>query len=169
MHRIGFLVNPYAGMGGAVGLKGTDGLLQEAKKRGAVPLAPARAVAALRPLRDPDVHFLTCSGAMGEDEMKEAGITTYSVEYAAPEMTGADDTRNACRIFLGYAVDAIVFCGGDGTARDVYDIVGTRVPVLGICRCQNVFRSFCDHPGRSSGDPHNIRGGRSEGRRDCRC
>ncbi len=132
MHRIGFLVNPYAGMGGAVGLKGTDGLLQEAKKRGAVPLAPARAVAALRPLRDPDVHFLTCSGAMGEDEMKEAGITTYSVEYAAPEMTGADDTRNACRIFLGHAVDAIVFCGGDGTARDVYDIVGTRVPVLGI-------------------------------------
>ena len=76
MHCIGFLVNPYAGMGGAVGLKGTDGLLQEAKKRGAVPLAPARALAALRLLRDSDIHFLTCSGAMGEDEMKEAGITT---------------------------------------------------------------------------------------------
>jgi predicted polyphosphate/ATP-dependent NAD kinase len=132
MHCIGFLVNPYAGMGGAVGLKGTDGLLQEAKKRGAVPLAPARALAALRLLRDSDIHFLTCSGAMGEDEMKEAGITTYSVEYAAPEMTGADDTRNACKIFLGHTVDAIVFCGGDGTARDVYDIAGTHVPMLGI-------------------------------------
>jgi predicted polyphosphate/ATP-dependent NAD kinase len=132
MRRVGFLVNPYAGMGGAVGLKGTDGLLQEAKKRGAVPLAPARAVAALRLLKGSDIHFLTCSGSMGADEMKEAGITSYSVEYVAPEMTGADDTRNACRIFLRHAVDTIVFCGGDGTARDVYDIVGSRVPVLGI-------------------------------------
>ena len=132
MRRIGFLVNPFAGMGGAVGLKGTDGLLEEAKKRGAIPLAPARAVEALRLLRDSGIHFLTCSGCMGEDEMKQAGITAYSVEYKAPEMTGADDTRNACRIFLRHAADAIVFCGGDGTARDVYDIVGTHVSVLGI-------------------------------------
>jgi predicted polyphosphate/ATP-dependent NAD kinase len=132
MRRIGFLVNPFAGMGGAVGLKGTDGLIDEAKKRGAVPEAPQRAASALRPLRDSDIHFLTCSGSMGEDEMKEAGIANYSVEYTAPEMTTADDTRNACRIFLDLAVDTLVFCGGDGTARDVYDCIGTRVPVLGI-------------------------------------
>jgi predicted polyphosphate/ATP-dependent NAD kinase len=132
MRRIGFLINPFAGMGGAVGLKGTDGLVDEAKKRGAVPGAPERALAALRPLRDSDIHFLTCSGSMGEDEMKEAGIANYSVAYTAPEMTTAYDTRNACRIFLDLAVDTLVFCGGDGTARDVYDSIGTRVPVLGI-------------------------------------
>jgi predicted polyphosphate/ATP-dependent NAD kinase len=132
MRRIGFVINPYAGMGGAVGLKGTDGLVGEAKKRGAVPGAPARALAALRLLKDSGIHFLTCSGAMGEDEIKEAGIVQYSVEYKAPETTTADDTKNACRIFLDLSADLIVFCGGDGTARDVYDIVFTRIPVLGI-------------------------------------
>lgn len=132
LHRIGFLINPYAGMGGAVGLKGTDGLLQEAKKRGAVPLAQERARTSLTLLKDSGLHFLTCSGAMGEDEMQKAGITRYSVEYPAPELTTAHDTKNACQKFLDLEADMIAFCGGDGTARDVYDIVSARVPVLGI-------------------------------------
>jgi len=132
MRRIGFLVNPYAGMGGAVGLKGTDGLLNEAKKRGAVPRSPELALAALRPLKESDIHFLTCSGTMGEDELQEAGIPRYSVEYRAPGTTTAADTRNACSIFLELEADMIIFCGGDGTARDVYDSVGSRVPLLGI-------------------------------------
>jgi predicted polyphosphate/ATP-dependent NAD kinase len=132
MRRIGFLVNPYAGMGGAVGLKGTDGLVQEAEKRGAVPGAPSRALAALRLLRDSGIRFLTCSGTMGEDEIRQAGIAGYSVEYRAPGTTTALDTKGACRAFLGLKADLIVFCGGDGTARDVYDVVGTTTPVLGI-------------------------------------
>ena len=44
IHRIGFLINPIAGMGGRVGLKGTDGIVEEAQKRGAQPVAPSRAV-----------------------------------------------------------------------------------------------------------------------------
>ncbi|HYS71094.1 MAG TPA: ATP-NAD kinase, partial [Thermoplasmata archaeon] len=43
MTRVGFLVNPIAGMGGRVGLKGTDGVSDEAARRGAAPVAPAKA------------------------------------------------------------------------------------------------------------------------------
>jgi len=45
--RIGFLVNPIAGMGGPVGLKGTDGLAEEAIAMGARPRAMERARACL--------------------------------------------------------------------------------------------------------------------------
>ena len=44
----------------------------------------------------------------------------------------AQDTKNAVRQFLAEGVDLILFCGGDGTARDVFDIAGRNVPVLGI-------------------------------------
>ena len=132
MHLIGFLINPYAGMGGAVGLKGTDGLIDEATKRGAIPRAQERAAEALNALKGTSLHFFTCSQEMGEDAMQKAGITRFTVEYRTPEKTTADDTKNACRKFLDVGVEMIVFCGGDGTARDVFDVVGKRVPVLGI-------------------------------------
>ena len=132
---IGFLVNPIAGMGGAVGLKGTDGeLVPEAIRRGARPRAGARAVVTLRLLVGAPFHFLTCSGEMGEDVLRAAGIPGTHVEivYASPASTTREDTRNACREFTARGVDLILFCGGDGTARDVYDVVLDRLPVLGI-------------------------------------
>ena len=46
--RIGFLINPIAGMGGRVGLKGTDGVVEEAQQLGAKPVAPDRAVQFLK-------------------------------------------------------------------------------------------------------------------------
>lgn len=39
MFRLGFIINPVAGIGGAVGLKGSDGVVDEAIARGAVPKA----------------------------------------------------------------------------------------------------------------------------------
>ena len=132
MITIGFLVNPIAGMGGAVGLKGTDGLLSEAIRRGAEPEAGKRALAALRPLRGLPLLFLSCSGGMGEDVLMTAGITGFEVVYQAPQVTSSDDTRNACQVFVERGAELILFCGGDGTARDVYDTVLDRVPVLGI-------------------------------------
>ena len=132
MLTIGFLVNPIAGMGGAVGLKGTDGLLSEAIRRGARPESGKRALEVLRELEGLPIRILTCSGPMGEDILGDAGITGYDIVYRAPPVTSSDDTRNACRLFEAHGADLILFCGGDGTARDVYDTVLDRVPMLGI-------------------------------------
>jgi predicted polyphosphate/ATP-dependent NAD kinase len=119
-------------MGGAVGLKGTDDRIDEAIRRGAVPRAQERAVAALSLLRGSDLHFSTCSGAMGEDALNLSGISQYSVVYESPARSTAEDTRNACREFLNHGTGIILFCGGDGTARDVFDLAGRKVPMLGI-------------------------------------
>ncbi len=129
---VGFLLNPIAGMGGAVGLKGTDGQEEEALRRGAVPHAADRAVRALSLLRGDDISWHTCAAPMGEDTLVSAGIDRFTVLYRPCNPTAAADTRAACRAFLDSGVDLIVFCGGDGTARDVFDAVGREVPVLGI-------------------------------------
>lgn len=133
MKRIGFLVNPIAGMGGAVGLKGTDGKVEEARRRGAQPHAKERARIALALLaHDENLEIFTCSGEMGEDALKEAGIQRYQILYRFDGDSSAHDTLRAAHMFLKAGVDLILFCGGDGTARDIFDVVGRDVPVLGI-------------------------------------
>ncbi|ABN56013.1 MULTISPECIES: ATP-NAD kinase family protein [Methanoculleus] len=129
---VGFLVNPVAGMGGAVGLAGTDGQAAEALRRGAVPHSADRAVQALSALRGQDIAWCTCSAPMGEDVLAAAGIDHYTVLYRPAVPTGAADTKAASRAFLAAGVDLVVFCGGDGTAKDVFDAVGREVPILGI-------------------------------------
>ena len=133
MRRIGFLINPVAGMGGAVGLKGTDGNVEEARRRGASPQAKNRAQITLALLaRKSGTDFLTCSGQMGEEALVEAGVQDYRVLYHYHDESSANDTRQAAIAFKNAAVDLVLFCGGDGTARDVFDAVGRDVPVLGI-------------------------------------
>ena len=132
MKKIGFLVNPIAGMGGAVGLKGTDGdAFEKAVGLGARPTSGERAKRAVQRLRDNDLLMLTCSGEMGEDVLKETGLL-YDIIYDIHGKTSAADTREACKRFLEADVDLILFCGGDGTARDVYSVIGTDIPMLGI-------------------------------------
>ena len=84
MYRIGFIVNPIAGMGGSVGLKGTDGVLAEAIRRGAEPHAVDRAGITLGNLKQKTgLLFFTCSGSMGEDVLKKTGMQNYVVHYHA--------------------------------------------------------------------------------------
>jgi len=140
MTLLGFVVNPISGMGGRVGLKGTDGVLQEALSLGAEPVAPDRVNVFLARLssiiesRDikERIQWLTCKGEMGEKLLKEAGTWKHKVVYEPKEPTTAEDTENACGIFLRDGVEMIVFCGGDGTARDIWQTVGERVPIIGI-------------------------------------
>jgi len=132
MLRIGFLVNPVAGLGGTVGLKGSDGVSSQALELGAVPRSGDRALLMLNRLKRTDILFLTCAGPMGENVLKSAGAPQVQVIYRPGAVTTAMDTKEACRRFQSERADLIVFCGGDGTARDVFDIVGTQVPILGL-------------------------------------
>ncbi len=133
--RLGLIVNPIAGMGGAVGLKGTDGeeILRRAIELGAKPVAPGRAkefLRALEPMRA-KVELLAGAGLMGELEAIECSYKPV-VLGERKERTTAEDTKRIARQMLERGVDLLVFCGGDGTARDVLDAVGQEVPVLGV-------------------------------------
>jgi predicted polyphosphate/ATP-dependent NAD kinase len=140
MPRVGFLINPIAGMGGRVGLKGTDEVAAEAVSRGAKPTANGRALEALGEFKHlldgapnpPAIEWLTVAGAMGGDALQTAGFTAVEVVYAAPAEPSAQDTRAAVAKFLARSVDLVLFCGGDGTARDICAVTGEATPVLGI-------------------------------------
>jgi len=135
--RLGFIVNPVAGVGGRVGLKGSDGadIVRRALELGAVRESPHRAQLALRrlvPLRE---HFemVTYAGEMGADEARACGfLTTVAGSPAGPAQTTAADTEAAARALRDAEVDLLLFAGGDGTARNVFNAVGDSVAVLGI-------------------------------------
>jgi predicted polyphosphate/ATP-dependent NAD kinase len=132
---IGLIVNPVAGMGGAVGLKGTDGkaIVDRAKSLGAKPIAPVRAQAFLSELKpvEQGLRLFVGAGSMGEDEAKHCGFTCTVVGERKNE-TIAEDTRQTAKKMMEQNVDLLVFCGGDGTARDILQAVGTTCPVLGV-------------------------------------
>src|SRR5512136_2098082 len=133
MKKIGFLINPIAGMGGAVGLKGTDGKQEEAASRGAIPQAKNRAKITLNFFKNTqNLIFLTPSGEMGETALKETSLSPVQVISHPGNDSSAQDTKIAAQRFLEEGVDLILFCGGDGTARDIFDVVGRNVPILGI-------------------------------------
>ncbi len=133
MKKIAFLVNPIAGMGGIVGLKGTDGLVEEARKRGALPHANDRARNAFDDLTDikDKIVFYTCSGLMGGEIIVELGFEAKIIYDVSSESTNKD-TVKACELFLKEDIDLLVFCGGDGTARDIYGVIGDKIPIIGI-------------------------------------
>lgn len=131
--QLGLIVNPVAGLGGAVGLKGTDGpdTVAEALRRGAIPLAGLRARAALERLatRAPGTAVLTAPGPLGADWVAGLPLEIRAIDMGKPSNT-ARDTREAVGMMRD--ADLIVFAGGDGTARDVAAALPAGVPMLGI-------------------------------------
>lgn len=130
--RIGLIVNPFAGLGGAVGLKGTDGpdTVAEALRRGAQAKAGARARLALTRLADrvPGAAITLAAGALGQNWAADLDLDATII--ASPTVTGtARDTKEAVRA-MG-PLDVIAFAGGDGTARDVAS-VANGAALLGI-------------------------------------
>jgi predicted polyphosphate/ATP-dependent NAD kinase len=132
---LGFIVNPIAGMGGAVGLKGTDGkdILEKAINLGAKPVAPARAESFLSELKaiKKIVRLIVGAGLMGETEARNHGYSC-KVFGEKREETKPEDTVEIAKRIVEEGVDLLVFCGGDGTGRDVLNAVDKQVPVLGV-------------------------------------
>jgi predicted polyphosphate/ATP-dependent NAD kinase len=121
-------------MGGCVGLKGTDGLVQEARQRGAQPTAMRKGQKGLAQLRvlSSALQIFTPAGEMGEIEARQEGFIPKVMSTPATSKTSAIDTQGAARKMVQEGVDLILFAGGDGTARDMYSAVGETVPVIGI-------------------------------------
>lgn len=146
LRQLGLIVNPIAGLGGRVGLKGSDGLevQQRARQLGAEPLAQERTAEALEALRSfsEDIELLTPPDQMGEAVARRCGFSPRLLSltpFPSPIGRGgssggttAEDTRNSAQAMRAAEVDLILFAGGDGTARDVYEAIGNDFPVLGI-------------------------------------
>jgi predicted polyphosphate/ATP-dependent NAD kinase len=132
---LGLIVNPVAGMGGAVGLKGTDGdaVLKQAVTLGAKPIAPKRAEVFLSALKPANTKIRLVVGAvdMGEEVAAKCGFA-YTVLGKRKKVTTAEDTRETARNIAAEKANLLVFCGGDGTARNILEAIGTDVPVLGV-------------------------------------
>lgn len=138
--KIGFVINPLAGIGGTVGLKGSDGadIVELAKARGAQPQAEARAVCAMQEIMLAETDstiFYTVNGSMGENVLQMLNLPCEVISSNKGKTT-ADNTKDAVRRFVEKCVDLIIFVGGDGTARDAFgalsDVNSLSIPVVGI-------------------------------------
>ena len=127
-------MNPIAGIGGRVGLKGSDGeLSRRAKEFGGVSLAPHRTIETLQEIAyaNTDFTIVTYPSEMGESEAVQCGFHPTTLGHIGEETT-AEDTKRAVRELINHGSELILFAGGDGTAVDIMGIVGDRFPVLGI-------------------------------------
>lgn len=136
MFKLGLIINPYAGLGGSVGLKGSDGdeIRAEAFALGAEPRALQRMERALQVIADKrdQLEVFCFAGDMGEAITRLAGFAVQVIGAAQQQPSSAQDTCAAATALVQQGVDLILFAGGDGTARLIADVVGTSQPVLGV-------------------------------------
>ena len=153
--KLGLIVNPVAGLGGRVGLKGSDGpeVQKRALELGAVPQALDRAARAIERLKSvPDLEIVTYPHEMGADAVRQSGLEPLVIGTIVPGHTTAEDTRRAVQEMRRHGVDLLLFAGGDGTARDIYEAIGLGLPVLGIPAGVKIHSAvFATNP-RNAGD-----------------
>ena len=131
--KVGLIINPIAGLGGRLGLKGSDNL-PAALKTSVFTHAEARAQRALSPLRScaSRLQFVCWAGAMGQLVLDSLDFESEVLGASQGEAYSADDTKRAALKLSKAGIDILLFAGGDGTARDIYDAVGESIPVLGV-------------------------------------
>ncbi|MEA3406599.1 MAG: ATP-NAD kinase family protein [Chloroflexota bacterium] len=139
---VGLIVNPVAGMGGSVGLKGTDGeMYEKALALGAEPVTPKRTSDLLAHIEHKGaLTWLVAPGKMGERYVAERDVP-FSVIEEVGEETSPQDTKRIAEKMVERGVELLIFVGGDGTARDIYDAVDSEVPVVGVPAGVKVFSS----------------------------
>jgi len=136
LKKLGLIINPIAGMGGSVGLKGTDGsdILNQCIKLGAEPEShnkTAKSISIFSSLKE-SFEIITCKGPMGESVIKDYAYKCKILDNKISGLTTPKDTIEAAKEMVNYGIDLLLFAGGDGTARDICDAVGTQVAVIGI-------------------------------------
>jgi predicted polyphosphate/ATP-dependent NAD kinase len=140
--KIGLIVNPVAGMGGSVGLKGTDGeMYEKAKQLNAEPVTPGKTKELLSRIESmDDIVILAAPGMMGEAYLDELDVPSEVVGEIG-EKTSAADTRRIANQMVEQGAELLVFVGGDGTARDICDAIDSKIPVVAVPAGVKIFSS----------------------------
>lgn len=132
--RLGLIINPFAGLGGAVALKGSDDMAATALALGAIPMASQRAEYALQELlvlRD-QLIIVTVAGAMGADLAQQLGFQVEILDRIPANPSTAADSEESAAQLSQLGIDLLLFAGGDGTARNICNSVKASTTVLGI-------------------------------------
>ena len=143
MMRLGLLVNPDAGLGGRLGLKGSDGQAELARSMGAEDRSGPRMTKALEHFasihrKDLDeLHWITSEGRMGTDWLPEdTNIGDLSTTHFSEGETTATDTRDVVAAMLEAQIDLLLYAGGDGTTRDIVEALeahgNPKKPLIGV-------------------------------------
>lgn len=132
--KLGVIVNPVAGVGGSVALKGSDNVVEQALSLGAIPQANNRMLQALGQFSDLAQRFtvVTAGGEMGERCSLELGLNVAVAYRPVNAVTTEQDTYAAVAALLAQDIDLLLFAGGDGTARNICATINDVVPVLGV-------------------------------------
>jgi len=141
MIRLGLLVNPDAGLGGRLGLKGSDGQAEIARSRGAQDRSGPRMRAMLDHLITiskenlEGIQWYVSEGRMGTDWISSA-ISSLEVIHSSSSSTDADDTSQLVASMVDSDIDLLVYAGGDGTTRDVVAALSEygrpELPIIGV-------------------------------------
>ncbi len=140
--RIGLLVNPVAGAGGPAALKGSDApdTIRRAYDVGVDGESISKRIVQrvrvtineLLPVHK-RVELLVAPGVMGYDMVHDLPLKITRVgALSEGAHTESEDTKRIAGSLLDQSVDILLFAGGDGTARDICDVVSSRQTVLGI-------------------------------------
>ena len=142
MVRLGLLVNPDAGLGGRLGLKGSDGQAKLARSMGAEDRSGPRMKAMLEHFSSihrasfDEISWVTSEGRMGTDWLPESEIGSINTVHSSSGGTSAADTQDAVNALHDSEIDLLVYAGGDGTTRDVVAALETaessETPVIGV-------------------------------------
>jgi predicted polyphosphate/ATP-dependent NAD kinase len=142
MVRIGLLVNPDAGLGGRLGLKGSDGQAKYARSMGAKDRAGPRVRDALNYFSKiyddkQEVEWFTSKGRMGSEWIPDGiSIGNFNLIHESSVITNPSDTFELVSLLIDSNVDLILYAGGDGTTRDIVSTLESHnksiIPVIGI-------------------------------------
>ena len=143
MVRLGLLANPDAGLGGRLGLKGSDGQAELARSLGAQDRSGPRMTTMLVHFSKlhragfDDIEWLTSEGRMGTQWIPEGvNIGTVSTVHTSSGKTTSSDTAKAVAALLDAEIELLVYAGGDGTTRDIVAALVSaghpKTPIIGV-------------------------------------